>query len=289
MNKAVFTSKGISPDLAETIWFSGDKKGAYTLLDGQARQQLRGLGIDTDAHPIAEDLAKPTRCFGFHFDAVEICGGSGTLSKALSEQGLVVCTQIDLSSCQHYDLRDLKLINCIFQMISDSRFKSVFVEPVCVTFSPAQHLASRPYDNPLGFVRTERKTHLGNLIAFRCLAIIWFAWRWGVLSLLEQPQLSKMAWLPMWQYLLQIGFAEAVINSCAFGSIHKKPFCLLGHGLDMSRLNVPCPGGHDHVRIQGKLAKASAVYHPKVAEFIALRIKEALTCRREGARAQGHS
>ena len=80
----------------------------------------------------------------------------------------------------------------------------------------------------------------------------------------------------MWQYLLQIGFAEAIINSRAFGSIHKKPFRLPGQGLDMSRLNVSCPGGHDRVRIQGKFTKASALYHPKFAEFIALRIKEAL-------------
>ena len=88
--------------------------------------------------------------------------------------------------------------------------------------------------------------------------------------------MCKMAWLPMWQYLLQIGFQEAIINSCAFGSIHKKPLRLLGYGLDMSALNVPRPGGHIHVRMEGKYTKPSAVYHPKLAEFIVEKIFEAL-------------
>lgn len=276
MTKGAFTSKTVPKALSETIWLGGDRKGAYTLLDSPAKQQLRGLGIDTDAHLIAEDFEGPRKCLGFFFDAVEICGGSGILSKALAQKGLVVCTPIDLSSSCHYDLRDLKLINWIFQMIFEGRFKSVIVEPVCTTFSPAQHPASRSYSEPLGFNRNDPKTLLGNVIAFRCLAILWFAWRYEVIALLEQPQLSKMAWLPMWLYLLEIGFKEAILNSCAFGSIHKKPFRLLGHGLDMGALNMPCPGGHQHVRIEGKYTKPSAVYHPKLADFVAEHIYQAL-------------
>lgn len=42
---------------------------------------------------------------------VEICGGSGVLSKAMADAGLIVCTPIDLSASKHYDLRDLKLVN----------------------------------------------------------------------------------------------------------------------------------------------------------------------------------
>jgi hypothetical protein len=83
-----------------------------------------------------------------------------------------------------------------------------------------------------------------------------------------------MAWLSVWQYLLQL--EEAIINSYAFGSIHKKPFRLLRHGLDMEPLRVPCPGGHQHVRIEGKYTSASAVYHPKLAEHIAIQFKKAL-------------
>ena len=46
----------------------------------------------------------------------------------------------------------------------------------------------------------------------------------------------------------------------------------------MSMLNVPCPGGHAHVRIEGRYTKKkSAIYHPVVAERIADCFDEALT------------
>ena len=247
-------------------------------MDGSARQQLRTLGVDVDEVPTHVDFAQPAKALEFYFDSVEICGGSGVLSDAMCQQGLIVCTPIDLSKSSHYDITSLKLINGIFQMIAEKRFRSVVVEPVCRTFSPAQHPASRSYSQPWGFCRTDPKTLLGNIIALRCIAILWFAWRWEAPGLLEQPQLSKMAWLSVWLYLPQIGFEEAVINSCALGSIHKKPFRLLGHGLDMEALRVPCFGGHQHVRIEGKFTSASAIYHPKLAEHydIAKLFKKAL-------------
>jgi hypothetical protein len=276
MQKGAFTSLAIHSAAAETLWLGGDRKGAYTLLDNPARQQLRGLGVDVDDRPIAEDFPGPCKVLEFAFDCVEICGGSGVLSKAMADAGLIVCTPIDLSASKHYDLRDLKLVNWIFQMLFERRFRSIVCEPVCTTFSPAQHPASRSYDNPLGFDRKDPKTFLGNIIAFRCLAIIWFAWRQSIPSLLEQPRLSKMAWLSFWRYLIEIGFKEAITDSCAFGSIHRKPFRWLGWGVDLENMNVRCPGGHQHVRIEGTLTKASAVYHPGLAAFIAEKIKDAV-------------
>ena len=279
MQKGAITAKPISEELSETLWLGGDRKGAYTLLDNEARSQLRQLGCDVDAEPVAEDFPAPPKQLPFYFDAVEICGGSGVLSKALAARGLEVCPPIDLSNSKHYDLRDLRLVEWIYQMIAERRFKSVICEPVCTTFSPAQHPASRSYAQPLGFERTNPKTYLGNLIAFRCLSILWVAWRYAVIALLEQPQLSKMAWLPFWQFLLQLGFVEAITDSCVFGSIHRKPFRWLGYGLDMASINARCTGGHQHVKIEGQLTKASAIYHPGLADFIADKICAALKLR----------
>eukprot|EP00438_Fugacium_kawagutii_P017058 Skav216351 [mRNA] locus=scaffold2385:191031:215658:- [translate_table: standard] len=276
MGAGAFTKKKVGSRLSSVLWRGGDRKGAYTMLDNPARCQLRSLGVDTDALLVAEDFHGPTKSLKFEFDAVEICGGSGVLSKALADEGLVVCPPIDLSASKHYDLENTKLVEWIFQMISEKRFRAVICEPVCRTFSPAQHPASRSYSCPLGFNRKDRKTYVGNFIAFRCLAILWMAWRHSVLSLLEQPQLSKMAWLPFWKYLLEIGFEEAVINSCAFGCIHKKPFRFLGWGINMRTLATKCPGGHKHVRIEGKYTKASAIYHPGLAKFLASHIASAL-------------
>ena len=276
MSKGAFTSLVVDETTASTVWLSGDRKGCYTLLDNHARQILRATGHDLDEAPVAADWLAPQKALDFAFDVVEVCGGSGVLSDALAKEGLRVCTPIDLSHSQHFNLEEIKLIDWIFQMIFEGRFRGVVVEPVCTTFSAAQHPASRSYNNPLGFDRQDRKTYLGNLIAFRCLAILWFSFRYGELGLLEQPLLSKMAWLRMWAYLLKIGLSEAHIDSCAFGSPHRKPFRLLGHGLDMESLNVRCPGGHHHVRIQGKFTKTSAIYHPGLAAFLAKKIAEGL-------------
>lgn len=276
MNKGAFTGLWIGEGAAELAWLGGDRKGCYTVLDAPAKQQLRILGEDVDYDPMIAEFAAPRRCLDFVFDAVEVCGGSGVLSEALSKKGLRVCTPIDLSRSKHYNLEDTRLIDWIFQMIHEKRFRSVICEPVCRTFSAAQHPSSRSYAQPLGFNRSDRKTYIGNLLAFRCLAIMWFCWRSSAIALLEQPLLSKMAWLPMWQYLLTIGFSEAHINSCAFGSIHKKPFRWLGYGLPMEEMHVPCPGGHHHVKIKGKYTKGSAIYHPGLAEFIAKKLFEAL-------------
>ena len=243
------------------------------MLDPPCRSRLRGLGFDADQELLPMDFISPPKVLDFEFDLAEICGGSGTLSKAAADIGMKVCTPIDLSTSPHHDMANPKLLNWIFQMIRERRFRSAVCEPPCTTFSPAQHPASRSYCNPLGHDRNDPRTWLGNLLAFRCLAILWFCWRGLVIALLEQPGLSKMAWLRFWKYLLSLGFQEAIIHSRAFGSIHRKPFRLLGFGLDTAPLRVPCPGNHTH---EGKYTKASAVYHPELAKHIAKQIQAAL-------------
>ena len=276
MNKGAYTSIQVSQSLSETLWLGGDRKGAYTMLDSSARCQLRSLGVDTDELPNPFATLGPSRTLDFAFDAVEICGGSGVLSEALAKEGLTVCPPIDISSSPFYDLRDLRLIEWIFEMIRTKRFKALICERVCTTFSPAQHPASRSYSCPTGFNRLDRKTFIGNLIAFRCLAIMWYAFRCDAIALLEQPKLSKMAWLSMWRFLLKIGFSEAFVDSCAFGCIHRKPFRFLIYGLQPEKLTAKCPGNHQHVRIEGKYTKQSAIYHPGLARFLAEQLASAL-------------
>ena len=85
----------------------------------------------------------------------------------------------------------------------------------------------------------------------------------------EQPFLSKMCWLKAWKWLLRIGCAEAVVASCQFGSPHKKPFRLLLHLVDETLVERQCPGGHSHVRIEGKFIRPSAVYTPQLSAHLA--------------------
>ena len=279
MTKGAVVSKDISPELSERLWLCGDRKGGYTKLDNEFRSILRGLGSeyfdDEDPHE-PRYISGPASAIDFVFDFVEICGGSGVLSKAAASIGLTVCTPIGLSSSPHFDLCNLDLLWWILGMIRGGRFRSVCLEPPCTTFSAAQHPASRSYSNPLGFNRSDPKTLLGNTMAFRCLLILWYAGSYGRPSLLEQPRLSKMAWLALWRYLLKCGFSEAVLASCRFGSPHQKEFRFLGKGIDMGSLEVRCSGDHQHIPIQGQYTRASAVYTEDLALFLAQAFKSAL-------------
>ena len=276
MNAGAIVSKEVGNDLSRTLWLGGDRKGCYTMLDSPARAMLRTIGDDLDQLPSAAEIPSIGKTIDFCFDVVEVCGGSGTLSKALAHEGLNVCMPIDISYSRHFDFKNVMLLNWLLHMMKERRILAVICEPPCTTFSAAQHPASRSYSNPLGHDRKDAKTWLGNCLAFRCLTLIWYALRCGLVGLLEQPKLSKMAWLSAWKFLLQLGCEEAFIASCSFGSIHKKEFRMLGTGLEMKELHVPCTGGHSHVRIEGVYTKPSAIYVPELATFLAKKIKVAI-------------
>jgi len=96
--------------------------------------------------------------------------------------------------------------------------------------------------------------------------------------------LSKMAWLPAWAALLRDGFREFVCTSCQFNSIHKKEFRFVTYLLAAEELETKCPGGHEHVRIEGGYTKPSAVFTWELANHLASGFEEAvLALRREKA------
>ncbi len=232
-----------------------------------------------DGDPLCQDYEQfggPAKAPLLYFDFVEICGGSGVLSREALDLGLVVAPVLDLSYSEHYDLGDLRFLEWILHMVTSSRFRSLLLEPPCTTFSPAAHPACRSYAEPLGYDRLDPKTFHGNLLAFRSFVVLRVGKRQKTPSGLEQPRRSKMAWTPMWRSLLSQGFREAVVASCQFGSPHQKEFRLLVYRLSAERLQVKCPGGHSHIPIQGKFTKPSATCVQGLARHIALEFKRAL-------------
>ena len=73
-----------------------------------------------------------------------------------------------------------------------------------------------------------------------------------------------------------MGFSEAVTASCQFGSPHRKEVRFLGCGIDMKSLDVRCPGGHSHVRIEGQYTKKSSIYIDQLAMFLAKHIADGI-------------
>ena len=273
MQRGAVVSRSIPDSVSKILWLGGDKKGAYTSLDPPFRELVRALGEDESDRLIRgppDDLHPKWKAPDFSFDFIEICAGVGSVSKKLADMGFRVAPPIEISNSQHFDVTDIAFVNWLCSMISTKRIRALMVEPVCTSFSAAAHPAVRSYKVPKGFNRKCAKTLRGNEIAFNCLFFIWFASLHDCPSLCEQPRLSKMAWLSVWQFLIKYkGFREAIVASCQFGSIHRKEFRLLGRGLDMEALEVRCPGGHDHVRIEGRWTKDSAIYVPALAEHFA--------------------
>ena len=199
------------------LWLGADKKGHYTKLDSVASALLRSLG-EVEAfggdEEAADDVFRPVKSPLLYYDFVEVCGGSGVLSRAALSLGLVVAPVLDLTYSPHYDFGDLRVLEWLLHMLDEKRILSFFVEPPCTTFSPAAYPSVRSYSEPLGYDRKNPKTFHGNLLAFRAFVLLRHGRRVGAPCGLEQPRRSKMAWLLFWRVMLQRGFTEAIVASC---------------------------------------------------------------------------
>ena len=279
--KGAVVSRSIPEEVSKIIWLGSDKKGAHARLVEGPKAALTALGQElADDVRVSEcdrvDSSSPSRPLLLSFDFVEIYGGSGRVSKAATDLGLVVAPPLDLDASCHYNLAEPRLIEWIMHMIEVGRFRSFLSEPPCTTFSPAAHPALRGYDVPLGYDPSEPRTRTGTLLAFRSFLLLRHGRRHGRPCGKEQPRLSKMRWLKAWQQLLSLDFTESVIASCQFGSPHKKEFIFVTWGLDGQSLDVRCPGGHEHLVIQGAYTKASAVYTWDLARHLAAHFARAL-------------
>ena len=188
----------------------------------------------------------------------------------LSADGTCVLPPLDLEHSPQYDLVSADVMLWIVEMIRVGKLLSGFVSPLCATFSPAAFPALRSYANPWGD-HSHPRTRPGNNLAQRALAILFTARTYGRGAGAEQPRRSKMAWLRIWKALAELpGVREFFLSACQFGSIHRKDFRLIGVGVDFSNCARPCTGGHEHVKIEGKYTKASAVYPEALAREIAV-------------------
>ena len=277
LGKGAIVETDISEDWSRLLWDGCSKQGHYTMLDSPFRELLKHVGEEVEEDgETAVPCPDPDKQLPFFFDFVEICGGVGAVSEAMTQLGAVVAPVLDLSRSRQYNIKSTRMLEWIFYMIEENRFASLLLAPPCTSFSPAAHPAVRSYQQPLGFNRKHPKVLHGNGLAFRSMLVCRHAKRHRRPTGLEQPRLSKMAWLTSWLWLKKIGMEEAVIAACQFNSIHKKEFRLLCYELDVKRLDRRCQGGHAHVRIEGRYTKASAIYTPEMAMHLAGAFVESL-------------
>ena len=285
LGKGAFNYTPIGKESAEVLWLGSDKKGSYTRLEGFPRAALSALREKFDTVDEAAEAAiadSPKKGLLMYYDFVEFYGGSGRVSKAAYDLGLTVAPPLDLDASPHFDLSAPRLLEWAFHMIETGRFRSFMTEPPCATYSAAAYPALRSFAQPEGFDPTEARTKHGTLLSNRSFLLLRHGRRHRRPCLKEQPRTSKMAWRKAWKQMLDLGFEEAVVASCQFGSPHKKEFRLLCYLLDVAAIETRCPGGHSHIKIEGAYTAPSAVYTWDLARHLALHFYKAL--RREAWR-----
>ena len=266
----------VHEDLARSLWRSGRKKGGY------ARLISRVEALRKQADPDYEELSlppanassgpaeNPKKPLANRFNFIEICGGAGKVASRMASKGWSVGPVIDPNRSPAYNFRFLELLRWLFFLVEDGLVDSWMLEPPCTTFSAAAHPCLRSYRMPRGFDPTDERTHIGTELALGCLALMPVYAICDVGGLLNQPLLSKMAWLEEWRVLLWLGLCHKVkFSSCMFNPPHKKEFRMLAANMNTASLAVRCDGTQSHVPIAGKYTKPSAVYTDELADALA--------------------
>ena len=274
-----FVETSVDEELARVLWRTGNRKGGYSHLMNRFEALLQKIDEDFEPHVKEDDASgiSPDRPLAFRYHFIEVCGGAGKISSFLGEKGWVVGPVIDLDRSGFYDLQLLELVSWLIHLVEEGLLDSFIVEPPCTTFSAAAYPPLRSYVQPRGFDPSHCRTHIGTTLALRALTLMYIAARAMLPALLEQPLLSKMAWLEEWKRLLEELFVyERKTSSCMYGSPHRKEFRFLVANMETDAMSLRCDRSHSHVKIEGKFTKASAVYVDGLAEAIAVSFDKAL-------------
>ena len=253
----------------EVLWKTGKSKGAYTRLLSPVEVVLKNLGeLDQQLQSPVE--VSPCRPLCYQFDFIEVYAGAALITQNLVEMGVACGPPLDLSYSIEYDLSSHLVMRWLTHLVTTGRIKAFFICPPCTTYSIMRRPALRDRFQPFGYNPFHPQTRMGNILAHRALQLMRIGHRRGIAGVLEQPYSSKMQYLPAWQSLVALDEVSVVrSDSCQFGSVHQKPFRLVGLRIDMSPLAKRCKCKTKHVKVQGSLTKSSAVYTPLLATAIA--------------------
>lgn len=172
---------------------------------------------------------KPQRPIGMRFQFIEVCGGSGVVTKELIKLGIICGPALDLSISKQYDVKNRQVLQWVVFLLEEDRLDSFLVAPPCTTFSPAAHLCCRSYEELRGFLPLSEKALQGNFLAFAALFLIMVALRMKKIGLLEQPRRSKRRRLSEWQRLVLLGAVRAGWLLVLMEALIRRSFSCCGH------------------------------------------------------------
>lgn len=109
---------------------------------------FEGTGHDYGTATVPDGVPRP---LGLHFEFLEVCGGSGVVTKALIRRGVCCGPVLDLSFSKQFDLKEKRVVQWVVFMLESDRLQSVMIAPPCTTFSPAAFPSLRSYVEPRGY------------------------------------------------------------------------------------------------------------------------------------------
>eukprot|EP00435_Cladocopium_sp_Y103_P013722 s2211_g3.t1 len=256
--------------VVRALWKSCKSKGSYTRLLTPAELVLRSNGLFDEEKLEQRQPAGPERPLAYEYDFIEVFSGASLVSAAVGLYGWVVGPPLDIGISEEYNLAWVHVMEWLTFLLASKRLKAVMVSPPCTTFSIMRRPRLRSRLCPFGFNPQDPQTMLGNVLGQRGAQILYIAAVNDAAGILETTYSSYLKFLPGWQAVKNLDAASEVrADSCAFGSIHLKPFRLLGVNVEMEALAKRCSCSGPHVRVEGAYTKASATYVPKLVATLA--------------------
>eukprot|EP00435_Cladocopium_sp_Y103_P050885 s1879_g15.t1 len=280
--KGAICSAEISPLVAQVLWKSCRSKGSYTRLLSPAEQILRRNGLFEEEKLDQPTGGGPERPLAYEYGFIEIFSGASLVSKAIAAYGVVVGPPLDIGISEEYNLAYTHVMRWLTFLLSSKRLKAFLVSPPCTTFSIMRRPRLRSAEQPFGFDPQEEKTRTGNILGQRGAQLLYTAGTNDAAGIMETTYSSYLKHLPGWKAVRGLECAEEVrTDSCAFGSIHLKPFRFLGVNVRMASLARRCSCSTPHVKVEGSYTKASATYVSALVEELAACLYAAIVDVRE--------
>ena len=165
----------ITEEMSALLWRSASRKGPNVpvLRSGQAMLNLYDTMFEElpAEESFEEDVGifgevKPQRPIGMRFQFIEVCGGSGVVTKELIKLGIICGPVLDLSISKQYDVKNRQVLMWVAFLLEEDRLDSFLVAPPCTTFSAAAHPCCRSYQETTGLFAVVRE---GTPRQFPCL------------------------------------------------------------------------------------------------------------------------
>ena len=131
-------------EVSRALWLAADRQGSSVPLGSGISEIFEDydplhevLPSQPENDAVLRKVGEVDRPIGLRFDFIEVCGGSGVVTKELIKRGIVCGPVFDLSFSNAYDLCDLKVVRWLIHLLESDRLKSFLVAP------PVLHSARR--------------------------------------------------------------------------------------------------------------------------------------------------